>query len=287
MDQELNEMPGVPASAPADEGFDEPSDVNWADLAEDSDTEGVGGDLATVEGDQKVVAPAAAVEAPPVSAPAPAAATPGVSAPVQAAVTPPTPPVSSAPVAPAAPAQPQPDYAAWRQQQVEALTGAYKLSDDEAAAALTEPEVLLPKLLARMQMQVLEQTMQGVHRVMPDLVQSVQQTSTVEQKARDMFFGANQDLADARYAPSIQKAGQLFRQTNPTATPEQAVAGIGNIVRMMHGLPAPVAAPAAQAPAAPAAPRPFTPARGGGGAAGAAPVTQNLWAELDATFEND
>jgi hypothetical protein len=281
---------------PVDDEVVDSSEINWDDLgAEDSEDNesSVEGDLEVVAGGagdaagtpSPAVTPAAAAAVEPATqgTTPPVAVTPSLQQPAAAPAVPVAAPVqpTATPESPAAPSPSQePDYAAWRNEQITALTAGYQLSDEEAAAALTEPEVVIPKLLARAHMQAVESAIRGMQAMLPQMMQAQQQTTSVETRAQEMFFGANSDLKDPALAPAIQECGKLFRKLNPKATPEQAVLGIGNLVRSTMGMPAAAAGQPVAAPAAPvASAAPFAPARGGGGRPLVA-QSNSAWEEL-------
>lgn len=218
----------------------------------------------TVEGAVEVLPepaaePAPVVEAAPVPAPAPVAA--------------------PAPVVPAAPPF---DPVAWETAQMAALEKMYQLKDEDAQALVTEPERILPKLLAQLHMQATKGMLQSMQTAVPQIVQRTQSATQVETEARQAFFKENEDLAKPEYEQAILQMGTMFRQVNPTAPREEAVKKIGELVRVSMGLPAKTASQPLESSAAPV---PFTPARGGTGGAVKAP--DNVWAALAAEFEQD
>jgi hypothetical protein len=281
-------------SLPADAG-DTSADVNWSDMALEMDNGADGDDGAVVEGDAEVLGESENSTEPPTSAPAtpptpvaapaaPAPSTPPVE-PVTAAVpTPPTtPPPSQEP-----PAQPQASYAEWRGKQIEGLEKHYAFDEETSAKLLTEPEVVLPQLAARLHMEVTEHVMRSVMSAMPQWMDNMNQGRTREADAQSMFETINPDLKDPSYKNAILQMGMAYRQMNPNAPAEEAVKVIGNMVRSALGLAAPQSAPGMvvvpQAAPAPAAPAPFTPVRGGGGAAVPVQTSNNPWASMAEEF---
>lgn len=283
-------------SAPAEEleGDSSSSDssVNWAGLADSFDEPDVEGDLEVLgEGSPtQSPEPAPVPTAPPTqAAPAPAAAPSSPAAPVAAPTAPaqsaPPPPPTSAPSQPGT-ATPQ-EYQGWREARVSELEKHYTLSEDESAALLTEPELVLPKLAAKVHMEVLENSMRAMQAMVPIMMQQVQQHGEIQTRARGLFASINPDLADPGYEPVILQLGTTFRQMNPTAGPEEASRAIGNLVRAALNMQAPQVQqglPQANAPAP--APVPFTPVRGGGG--GQRPVTSgNQFEQLASELLDD
>ena len=289
---------GVPTSEPATPA-EEPtgSDVNWSQLDEDFSQE----DLepgTTVEGDLEVVpgagdavepTPGATPPATPAVAPTPAATPtpPAATPPVQTPAVETPAPVAPTPSAPQVEPSPLPDYAAWRsQREADLAAQTYSITDEDASKLLTEPETVLPRMAARMHMEVMESTVRVMQTMLPRLMQSVQQTEQREISAKSFFQTANPDLADPRLEPAIMEMGQVYRRLNPAASPEQAAQAIGNLVRASLGIAMPAqAAPApTSAPAVPVVP--FVPARGGPGGA-VAGGQKDSWGQLADEFLAD
>ena len=289
---------GVPASesaTPAEEPTG--SDVNWSQLDEDFSQEDLDPGT-TVEGDLEVVpgagdavepTPGATPPATPAVAPTPAATPtpPAATPPVQTPAVETPAPVAPTPSAPQVEPSPLPDYAAWRsQREADLAAQTYSITDEDASKLLTEPETVLPRMAARMHMEVMESTVRVMQTMLPRLMQSVQQTEQREISAKSFFQTANPDLADPRLEPAIMEMGQVYRRLNPAASPEQAAQAIGNLVRASLGIAMPAqAAPApTSAPAVPVVP--FVPARGGPGGA-VAGGQKDSWGQLADEFLAD
>lgn len=272
---------GGAASEPADSSTEDL--VNWSGMAEEilADDET---DTGTVEGDVEVVEPpagetppaAAAPETPPATPTPPASPTPAPAA--QETPQTPTPqPVQAVPAA-----DPN-EYATWRETRLGQLAEHYAVEEADATALLTEPEKVLPKLAARVHMEVLESSMRAMQAMMPVVMQQIQQHNEVNTSAQNLFYSVNQDLRDPKLEPAIMQLGQVYRNVNPNAGPEEAARAIGALVRSALGM-AQGPAPVMQTPSAPAAaPVPFTPARGGGG--GNTPIpSSNAFSQLAEEF---
>jgi len=252
--------------------------INWGGMSDDLDADD---EASWTEGGETPIEGAT----PPTETPAPAAA------PTEAPT--PTTPTSDTPVAPVepvpvveTPAVAPTDYAAWKDQRIGELEKVYALDEASANAMLTEPEVVLPKLAAKMHMEVLENAMRAMQQMMPVMMQQVQQYSENESRAKNLFTAVNPDLTDPRLEPAIVQFGQVYRKVNPTANAEEASRAIGNLVRAALGIAAPSQGVQQPAPMMPQAPAPFTPARGAGG--GRAPVNSgNPFEQLASEFLAD
>ena len=265
------------SSDPADDSTE--SDVNWSGIADELDNDDAG--VEAVEGDEVVVETPAAeppkADIPPVATPpSTPPATPPSETPATPAVTP----------EPQAPAQTPAEYQAWRDGKVKELEGMYAIDEDSAAALLTEPEVVLPKLAAKVHMEVLENAMRAMQAMVPVMMQQVTQHTELNTKAKNLFTSVNPDLADPAYEQHIMQFGQVYRSVNRTASPEEAARAIGALVRSALGIAQPQGqAPAHQAAApAVATPVPFTPARGGGSGVTRAQATDNPFVQLADEF---
>jgi hypothetical protein len=167
----------------------------------------------------------------------------------------------------------------------------YAFDDETSAKLLTEPEVVLPQLAAKLHMEVVEHAVRSVMAAMPQWLEQSNTARTRESSAEQLFYGANPDLKDPAYTTAVFQMGQAYRAMNPSAPAEEAVRVIGNMVRTAMGLSQPQAPAGStvvqpQAPvAAPAAP--FIPARGGGGAAAPTPVSSNPWSAMAEEFMTD
>lgn len=267
--------PGEPASeATAD-------DVNWGDIAQDLVNE----DEGQFEGDETVV------EETPAAAPTTPTETPAEPATTTPEPTPqPTKVEEQVPLAPEVPTTTAEQYAAWRTDRLGQLEKLYALDEAAATAMLTEPETVLPKVAARLHIEVLENAMRAMQAMVPVMVQQLSHHTTVESKAKNMFTSINPDLADPKLEPVILELGAVYRNVNKTAPPEVAAQAIGNLVRAALGIAAPAggapSAPVQQVPQGAPAVVPFSPARGAGG--GQAPVTSsNPFEALAREMENE
>lgn len=263
--------------APLDTGSGEVvSEVNWEAVSDEEDTsDGLAEQTEYVKPLPAPTEPQPEVKAEPAPVPTPAVEPAKVEAPVA------VPPVAAAPVEAAKPI----DFAAEEARIRGELEKVYAVSEEEALAFQTEPELVLPKMAANMHMQITKDVLAGIQSIMPQLIQRVQHTAITENTARDMFYDMNPDLAKPELEDAIFQCGKLFRQVNPDASADVAAKRIGDMVRQAMGMQAPSTANEQQAAApvvAPvqSAPRivPFSPARGGGNAPAVKPLSE--WEQL-------
>lgn len=270
---ETPELPKTPTQLelPLEGGSEEVADaIDWTAVSSDENEEVKA--LETVPESDPVPLPEPIPEPEPPSAPAPAPTPipePAVEAPT---VTPTIPPVA-----------PPPDLAAEEARIREDLEKVYGLSEEEALAFQTEPELVLPKMAANLHMQITRDVLAGIQAIMPQLIQNVQHNSAAEMQARDIFYGVNPDLRDPKLEDAVIQCGKLFRQVNPEAPVDVAAKRIGDMVRQALGMPNPVSdnsTPAASAAVPQSAPKivPFSPARGGANAPAVKPLSE--WEKL-------
>lgn len=221
--------------------------------------------------------------APQVPGASPASVETKVAAPAStpATTTPSPTPAPTPAVEPAAPAAPPPSDAERAaaasellEKRKQELMAHYKLPDDAALRIVSEPESVLPELLARVHMQVEAQMLNAMHHVVPIIMENVSQARTVEQKYRTAFFTAYPELAE--HESEALHVGMMFRQINKTATQEEAIKAIGETTMAALGLRR--AAPAVGEVVTPPS-VPFRPAQPG--AAGSAPVqSTNVFTQM-------
>lgn len=240
------DLPGVTPQS------EEESSVNWAEFLSDDEPE-VEEEL---DGEQ-----------PPAEEPTPEATPPEEEAPaVQPDQEQPTAPAEEQPVAPPMTAE---ELTKYRETFQSALEQAYAFSDEDATALQVEPEKVLPKMAARLHMEVLDNVMQHVYKALPDVIKSYTVAESREEKAQNEFFGAWPELRG--HTKQVLQMGQMYRQMNPTASPQEAIQRIGEMTMVALGkqrkptgetVPAPQ-----QAPFKPAAP----------GRVGTPPPAQGKW----------
>lgn len=175
------------------------------------------------------------------------------------------------------------DWSEWEKKSITELEKDYQLTPEETQAMLTEPETVLPRMAASVHARVVRNILAHLPQILPPLLHQVTQVNTIEAKLQETFFGVNEDLKDASFAPLIEAQGKLYRQYNPTADAATAAFHVGNMVRQLKGLPLKEKPGATQqtppTQQAPARAEPFVPAGGSAGSGGNIPNT-NPFAQL-------
>lgn len=170
-------------------------------------------------------------------------------------------------------------FGEWQQSETQRLIKEYSFDEDTAARLQTEPELVLPELAAKMQMNMTQSIVEIVQRMMPQMVQPELARTNREAEAETFFSTHNSDinLKDAKHRTAVAEAGKAFRAMNPKATPEEAAKGIGQIVRVSLGLKSTPTPPTPKAKAGPHRPA----AAGARGATAPKPSAEaSKWADL-------
>lgn len=164
-------------------------------------------------------APVAVAQSTPVATPTPTP-TPATSTPTPApaATTPPAETVSTE-----TNEQMQARIARERQQVMDNLTQQYAVPEESHAELLTEPEKVLPKLMAKMHMQVMDHLAQYVQAQLPRFLETHSRAKSAAQEASTAFFKEWPELNDPRYHQVVGRSLVAYRTANKDATPEQVI----------------------------------------------------------------
>jgi hypothetical protein len=258
----------VPAAESGLEGLDDllsdddgSSEDAFASLGSDSDTE-------TGEGSTESPPPENTAEpapaAPPASEPIPVV--PPV---VETQPSPPPAPVAPVPQPPAVdPAQAEAQRVATRQAFESRLLQLYAIDDNTAQEFESNPATVLPKIAAKLHMEVLEASVQGILQALPQVIAQYNVQQEQVKEAESSFFNAWPELNKPEYHPTVLQMSQQWRALNPGASKEEAIANVGALVMLRHQLtrgaqPPQVPQPSVPAPVPPSY-RPVAPGSSGG-----------------------
>jgi len=114
----------------------------------------------------------------------------------------------------------------------------YALSQEDADAMISEPEAVIPKLAARLYVDIYENMMNMLQHQLPHVVRDVQTTSSRQQKDEEAFYTAWPALRNVDRNELI-RIGQMYRQLNPQATREQFIQDVGVQSMVRFRLPIP------------------------------------------------
>ena len=159
----------------------------------------------------------------------------------------------------------------------------YNVPAEMVEAFETEPEKVIPKLMARVYMDAVTNSIGHVMSHLPQMIEQVTQAKEVSQKAETAFFETWPQLAEHR--DTVLKFGQAYRQLYPGASQDEFIKNVGAQVVVAMRLPV-TNGVAPAAPAAVAAPAPFVPASAGSPPTTGVTAPANPFAALAAEEEN-
>jgi len=166
-----------------------------------------------------------------------------------------TPAVTTPPVAAQATETPEQIHARYqehRQSRIAELAQRTFALDAQTVEQLqTEPEKVIPLLMAQSCMAAMEATLVAVSNYLPQAVNAIRDQHATVRAAEEDFYKAWPKLKNPQYEQALNSAGAFYRQLNPTASKEKFIQDVGLAVMAQMGLQADPPAPTAQ----PAAPR--------------------------------
>ncbi len=137
---------------------------------------------------------------------------------------------------PAKPTEPAPSPEEVRTSVLEQMEKSYQFSEEDANLVRIEPEKALPKLAARLFVDIYEAISHGVYTQLPTIINTLSEQRASSTKHEGSFFEAFPELNKPEYAEQLGRTGKFWRDQNPDATAEQAVQGIGTTAMAMLGL---------------------------------------------------
>lgn len=269
-------VPAEPAvTAPVPEPVEAPSETDFSALAdvEFTDTNEPEPEPAPAPVVEKGAAePAPTVVAPPTAAvppvqqqvvtqpstlpPSEPAAAPVAQPPAAPQVQPAAAPAAAPAPVPAAPTEAE--LKAARSSLVDQISANYKLSEDDKAALLVDPDKVLPKIAGNLFVDVLEAVSRVVLGQVPQHIQQHMSRQNEALEARKAFFKEFPALDKPEYIPVLQQVTATYQQLNPKVPIAEARTAVGKLASAMLGLPAegtsPAPTPTPVAPVRPATP---------------------------------
>lgn len=128
-------------------------------------------------------------------------------------------------------AQRQADYDKWLGEQQVALEGMYAVDAELAEQLQTEPELVLPKLMAKLHLNVQRSLVDGMQQLLPRMVTQTQQATARETQTVNAFYEQFPELKP--HHAKVLEIGKTYRQLNPKATPKEAMKAIGLLAAQM------------------------------------------------------
>lgn len=183
-------------------------------------------------------------------------------------------------------AQQEADMTAYRT----ALENQYQLSDEEADALLTDPNSVIPKLAANLQMQVINTIMNLMPQIIPQQMAALEGQRKSQSELETAFSARWPDLslADPEVSKVVESAVAVAKQQFPNASREVLIEKVGLLSHAMRGtIPSGSAAPAQAPVQAPVKPRPATPAVGNGQQRAVGSPAPDAWGAWIAELQDD
>lgn len=171
----------------------------------------------------------------------------------------------------------------------DALSKQYVLSEEQADLLVTDPNKVVPQLLAQMHMNVLSHALRMVQESLPQQFTQHTERALAEQKLNDQFSAAFPDLSlsDKEVNQAVTQAVALVKTQMPKATMEEKIQRVGALTRVLLGKPAPTAQAVQQPVSRPAAPQPVSPSRTAPASRSYTAPAKDQWAGLIDEFTRE
>lgn len=171
----------------------------------------------------------------------------------------------------------------------DALSKQYVLSEEQADLLVTDPNKVVPQLLAQMHMNVLSHALRMVQESLPQQFTQHTERALAEQKLNDQFSAAFPDLSlsDKEVNQAVTQAVALVKTQMPKATMEEKIQRVGALTRALLGKPAPTAQAVQQPVSRPAAPQPVSPSRTAPASRSSTAPAKDQWAGLIDEFTRE
>lgn len=194
------------------------------------------------------------------------------------------------PEAPVAQAQPtieelQKTFRESREEAVNLLaTQHYALDEETAEALAADASTVIPKLMARVQMDAVQVSLSHMAANLPRMVEQALKMRETDNSAEEKFFEAWPQLDRTKHTVTVQKLGAAYRQMNPTATLDEFIQHVGASTMVAHKISPEPVTPVTPEPAAAQPAKPFKPAGSSPPSGSPAPQT-NPFAKMSDDFE--
>ena len=207
--------------------------------------------------------------------------------------TPPTPPVIAEEMPAPAPESPVVDFEAQRRQWQEdrvkyeaELEKYFAFSEEDAEKLRDAPDEVIPKLAAKLYLDIYQTVTNGMYKVMPQVVTAVTEQKQAREALTKSFYGKWPDLNKPEYAKVIATVSATYANLKPQATTEEVLQEVGEMAMaaLKLGVTPSVEIPPVETPP------PFTPATPGGGATpppATPPQADNVFTQISEEFLED
>jgi hypothetical protein len=120
-----------------------------------------------------------------------------------------------------------------------ALTKQYEIPEADQAALVTEPEKVLPRVLAEVHAKAVEHTLRVVQANLPQWLAGMNQQASAQKAATETFFKEWPELNKPEFLPVVARTLSAYRVANPNAKPEEMIreGGVQALVALRQPLP--------------------------------------------------
>lgn len=112
----------------------------------------------------------------------------------------------------------------------------YPLSEEDLTAVNTEPEKILPQLMARVHVNAVQGVLRHIAQQMPVVFNGLYEARERNRTMEDSFYRAWPQLDKAKHQQQIVQVGRVWRQMNPGGSTEDFVKQVGAQVVFLNGL---------------------------------------------------
>lgn len=109
----------------------------------------------------------------------------------------------------------------------------YNLDESDAELLITEPEKIIPKVAAKLHVEVLEAATQGILAALPNVIRQVQKQSVAREKVVDDFYSSWPELKE--HHAEVERIAIMYKQLNPQKVGAELAQGIGTYASVMLG----------------------------------------------------
>ena len=126
-----------------------------------------------------------------------------------------------------------------RTKALETLATQYAIAEEDQSALISEPEKVLPKILAQAHARIMDNVQAYVNSVLPNMVRGLRTQDEQVAEGTKKFFGEWPELNKPEHMGAVARILQGYRQANPQAKPEDVIreGGIAALVALRIPIP--------------------------------------------------
>lgn len=124
-----------------------------------------------------------------------------------------------------------------RNEYIDSIAEKFAITDEEADQLRTEPEKVLPRLLAKTHTQALEQAVAIMRQNLPQLVGSQLTQQSTAKEVEGKFFGKYPELKSKKAMRTAEKMAKAYRSANPDADLDEVMDNVAFMTWKKLGLP--------------------------------------------------